>query len=376
MILLVCKINRGLEICALSNTYSCPDDIGDEVNLDEYGFLATKDADEPFGHRTAVPNAWVEWKTSIDEGLESSERLNQWIIDAFITNNSKDCVDGNIDRTPQQQQHHPHQSIGRSQSSNASSIDPHRPRRFSVSTIGSASSLMFSEGASSVDSFGGNSSTSGEASDATTVETVSTETAEESDRGRNGNKREESTGNATSERLGFRNTYRPVQNGMSGTGPGNGSAKKVWYSEENASCRADLNSLPQRRRARENDATSIVTGFGMNKEKNSASRSTPPPPPLPKKKSAFNRSSEDLVIHLTPNQDFLHAKKKQRNRKRENYKMGFHYSNASISPNATDTRASNNATDTNMANPALQDIMKKIMDDVSLAGDCYKTTNK
>ena len=75
--------------------YSCPQEapVGPSpgANDDDYGFLPSDDQQSDNGGitRPAIPEAWLAWKRQFDDSLETTERLNQWIIDAFIASNSR-----------------------------------------------------------------------------------------------------------------------------------------------------------------------------------------------------------------------------------------------------------------------------------------------
>ena len=125
--------------------------------------------------------------------------------------------------------------------------DPHRPRRFSVSTIGSASSLLYSDFDTSVDSFGGSTTTGDDDdddddSDATTVETKSTDVTERPEVKTKDEERKD-------------------------------AAAIRWYAGEAESC-ADLHSLPHPRHHAKQDVTARVSFVPRHTSKEQPERVT------------------------------------------------------------------------------------------------------
>ena len=55
---------------------------------DDYGFLPSEDRiSDDDAKRPPIPEAWLGWRKQFDDDLDTKERLNQWIIDAFIASN-------------------------------------------------------------------------------------------------------------------------------------------------------------------------------------------------------------------------------------------------------------------------------------------------
>ena len=348
---------------------SCP-----EAFNDDYGFLPPEDPPAetavpqqgPRQRIAEVPQAWVQWKKDYDRNLESNERLNQWIIDAFISSNSEDSEP----RSKNNPVLNRFTANGLSPLIQSGLTDPHRPRRFSVSTIGSASSLIYSGATSSISDSAGSTIITGDEdedddddddnSDETTVETVSTEM----------DGMDDAETQASFTRVGECVGQKHCQ-------------PRVWYVDEGESI-ADKHSLPypnikedEKERIRQRGSQWPSTGYSrrhsaakLPRQQEESTIFEPPStraPPLPRKRSTtpLRRSAEDLANHLTPNQDFINARVKQRNRThipREIPRKGSESKRA-------DEMASTRIPQTQANGGNMQNIMRKILDDVSIAGD-------